>query len=209
VQYETLTASTSAVYYGMVEEIDAWVGELMDKLEARGAWNNTLFVFASDHGEMLGAHNTLGKTNFYEESARVPLLMSLPNGANKGTRVSVPVSLLDLHSTILDYLGAPGSLDTSDGRSLRRHVERSSYNQFFDDTVAVSEYEYNSDYKNTRKYGQKNAFMVRKGPYKLIVPRVANAPILDQLYNLNSDPYVRLDQNRLFFFAPLRTRLSF
>jgi choline-sulfatase len=175
----------------MVEEIDAWLGALMDKVEARGAWNDTLFVFTSDHGEMMGAHGKLGKNNFYEESVRVPLIMSLPNEASKGTRVSVPVSLLDLHSTFLDYLGAPKSLDTSDGRSLRRYIERSSYNQNFDDTVVVSEYEYPSDYKDVKAYGEKPAFMIRKGPYKLILPRVANSPALDMLYYLDRDPYVR------------------
>jgi arylsulfatase A-like enzyme len=59
---------------------------------------------------MLGAHGATGKSNFYEELVRIPLILSLPNNANSGKRESVPVSLLDLHSTIMEYLEAPAAL---------------------------------------------------------------------------------------------------
>jgi arylsulfatase A-like enzyme len=173
----------------MVEEVDAWLGRLMDQLVLRGAWNNTLFIFTADHGEMLGAHGKTGKDNFYEESVRVPMIFSLPNDANRGTRVSAPVSQLDLHATILDFLEAPKGLDTSDGKSLRRFIEHSSYNDEYDDAIAVAEYEYNNDPYNDRTYGHMPAFMIRKGDYKLILPRIADSPKFDMLYNIKDDRY--------------------
>jgi arylsulfatase A-like enzyme len=173
----------------MVEEVDAWMGRLIDQLVLRGAWNNTLFIFTADHGEMLGAHGRTGKETFYEESVRVPMIFSLPNDENSGTLVSAPVSLLDLHATILDYLSAPKSLDTSDGTSLRRFIEQSSYNDEYDDAIAVAEYEYNGDPSNDRTYGYMPAFMIRKGDYKLILPRIAKSPKFDMLYNINDDRY--------------------
>lgn len=179
-----------AVYYGMVEEVDEWLGRLLDHLMLRGVWNNTLIIFTGDHGEMLGAHGKLGKENFYEESVRVPMILSLPNNANSGKRVSVPTSLLDLHSTILDYLEAPAGLDTSDGNSLRRFIEATSFNEDYDETVVVSEYEYNADSHNKKTYGYLPAFMIRKGDFKLILPRIAKSPLPDMLYNLKTDRYV-------------------
>lgn len=64
-------------YYGLIKEIDDWVGKILDTLREVGAENNTLVVFTSDHGEMLGVHGMREKAVFYEESVRVPLLMRL------------------------------------------------------------------------------------------------------------------------------------
>jgi arylsulfatase A-like enzyme len=178
----------------MVEEVDAWMGKLIDQLKIRGAWNNTLLIFTGDHGEMLGAHGKTGKDVFYEESVRVPMIFSLPGDAYGGTRVAAPVSQLDLHATILDYLNAPPRLDTSDGKSLRRFIEHSSYNDEYDDSIVVAEYEYNGDPVNTKTYGHMPAFMIRKGDYKLFLPRIAKSPNLDMLYNIKDDRYAcRLD----------------
>jgi arylsulfatase A-like enzyme len=131
-----------------------------------------------------------GKVDIYEESVRIPLILLLPNSANSGKRVSVPVSLLDLHSTILDYLEAPASVDTSDGKTLRRFIEGSSYNMDYDETAVVSEYEYHGDPHNTKTYGHLPSFMIRKGDFKLILPRLATSPRHDMLYNIKSDRYV-------------------
>jgi arylsulfatase A-like enzyme len=67
--------------------------------------DNTLVVFASDHGEMLGAHCLRGKNKFFEESTRVPLFLKLPGVIPAGSIVDEPVSLIDVFSTILDYAG--------------------------------------------------------------------------------------------------------
>lgn len=50
----TLLASLTAVYYGMIEEVDSWIGKILDKIDEHGLTENTMVVFTSDHGEMLG-----------------------------------------------------------------------------------------------------------------------------------------------------------
>lgn len=169
--------------------MDTWVGRLVDELMLRDVWNNTMFIFSADHGESLGAHGRTGKETFYEESVRVPMIFSLPNDAYRGTRVSAPVSQVDLHATILDYLNAPASLDTSDGTSLRRFIEQTSYNDEYDEAIVVAEYEYNGDPNNVRTFGHMPAFMIRKGDHKLIMPRIASSPKFDMLYNIRDDRY--------------------
>ncbi len=103
-------------YCGLVREIDDWVGEILKKLDELGLAENTLVIFTSDHGEMLGAHGMREKNVFYEESAHIPLLIRFPNKIKSNTRVDGYVSNIDLFSTILDYLEI-GS-HKSDGKSL-------------------------------------------------------------------------------------------
>jgi arylsulfatase A-like enzyme len=67
-----------ATYYGLVKEVDDWVGKILDRLDHHGLTDKTLVVFVSDHGEMLGSHGMTSKNIFYEESVHVLFLMSLP-----------------------------------------------------------------------------------------------------------------------------------
>lgn len=107
-------------YEGIMEElegVDDWVGQLLDALEATGQLGNTIVVYSSDNGYMLGEHGGIGhKSHPYEESARVPFLV---RGPGIPTRVegNPLVGHLDLTATILAASGA----DTSDidGRDLR------------------------------------------------------------------------------------------
>ncbi len=67
-----------AGYYGAVGFVDRLAGDVLGALEALDLLEETLVVFASDHGEMLGAHGLLAKSNFYDEAWRVPLIVSHP-----------------------------------------------------------------------------------------------------------------------------------
>lgn len=182
----------TALYYAMIEEIDDHIGNLFDKLEKYNVHHNTLVVFTSDHGEMLGAHGMREKNNFYEESVRVPLFLFYPNKIIPGTRIDDPVSHLDLYATILDYLNIPKAQDNSDGTSLRRFIESSSYNENYDETAVVSEWDFRvpvSDDRLDRALGAETNFMLVKGHYKLMMTKLAKASRLDMLYNLQDDPY--------------------
>jgi arylsulfatase A-like enzyme len=56
-------AELHAIYYGMVEELDQWIGKILDRLESRpGTAKNTMIVFTSDHGDLMGAHGMVGKS---------------------------------------------------------------------------------------------------------------------------------------------------
>jgi arylsulfatase A-like enzyme len=94
-----------ANYYAFVTEVDDWVGKILDKVDELNLKENTLVVFVSDHGEMLGAHGMRGKFNFYEESVRVPFIIRYPGKIKAGQTISNPVSTLNIFPTVLDYAG--------------------------------------------------------------------------------------------------------
>jgi arylsulfatase A-like enzyme len=108
-------------YSAMIENIDRWVGLYLDELQKRGELENTLIVFSSDHGEMLGDHNRWGKSVPYQQSVGVPLTIAGP-GVRKGVTTDALVSILDLTATFLDYAGIPAPKDM-DSRSLRDLLE--------------------------------------------------------------------------------------
>ena len=64
-----------ANYLGKIALCDDCLGRLIEAMKARGTWDNCLFIFTSDHGEMMGSHGALSKGRFWEESARVPLVV--------------------------------------------------------------------------------------------------------------------------------------
>jgi len=110
-------------YYGMVSWVDDRVGELIATLRATGMEGDTLVVFTSDHGEMLGERGMWLKMCMYEWSVRVPLIVAWP-GTLQSRRVGANVSLVDLLPTLMD-IGRPQggeprqSVDALDGHSLR------------------------------------------------------------------------------------------
>ncbi|MFW6154696.1 MAG: sulfatase [Planctomycetota bacterium] len=107
-----------AAYYRLVEKVDAEIGRILDALEALGLAERTLVIFASDHGEMNGAHQLIQKSHFYEESARVPFIVAGPGVAAGRVERRLVHSTLDLLPTVCDYAGCAPPADLP-GRSLR------------------------------------------------------------------------------------------
>jgi len=91
-------------YAACCSNIDDWVGRIIDAVEKRGDRENTIIIFASDHGEMLGDHGRWTKSIWYEASIRVPLIMAGP-GIQAGPHTATPVELIDIAATILDLAG--------------------------------------------------------------------------------------------------------
>ena len=118
--YENLQEYTR-LYYSLVKELDDWIGELLKALDRNNLTNNTLVVFTSDHGELLGSHGTLSKKEFFEESLRVPLIMRLPGNIPSDSILSGHSSGVDLAPTILDYCGIK-SIEEMDGISLKEQL---------------------------------------------------------------------------------------
>lgn len=107
-------------YYGSVSHVDEQVGRILEALEQRKILDETLIVFLSDHGDMLGDQHLWRKTYAYEPSARIPLIMRLPAGASTSSRGVVrrePVELRDILPTFLEAAGSTASRPM-DGRSL-------------------------------------------------------------------------------------------
>ncbi len=95
-----------ARYWGKVTLVDEMVGRVLDHLTRLELSQNTIVVFTSEHGDMMGDHRLLFKGLMYEESATVPLLLKLP-AQKQSLRISKPVSHIDLVPTLLDLMGQP------------------------------------------------------------------------------------------------------
>jgi len=169
-----------ADYYALVTEIDDWVGRIISKLDELKLRENTLIIFMSDHGEMLGAHGMREKNVFLEESVRVPLIINFPSKISPRT-IETPVSLINIFPTLLDYAGIKAE---SDGYSLRNLANGEKPSTDF----AVSEW-------NWEKQEVPN-LMIRTKEWKLLISRNNNHKCLDALYDLKNDPY---ETNNLLF----------
>jgi arylsulfatase A-like enzyme len=169
-----------AAYWAMCDLIDAQVGRLLAVLEDTGQAENTIVIFMSDHGEMLGDHGIYLKgPYFYEPAVHVPLIISSPGRIAPG-RSPALVELVDLPQTLLDaaalsrHPGMQGSslwpLLTGE-RSADRHRED-----------VYCEY-YNAMPWHRDPTAQ--ATMVRTGRHKLVVDHPAS---YGELYDLAVDP---------------------
>ena len=98
-----------AAYYGMINHIDDQVGRLVNFMADTGILGNTLILFTSDHGEMLGDHNMFRKTFAYEASARVPFFARAPRswGYPQEITTYAPVGLQDVMPTFLEAADVP------------------------------------------------------------------------------------------------------
>ncbi len=94
-----------AYYYGMVSQIDKNIGRVLENLEEKGLMENTLVVFTSDHGEMLGDHHLLFKGTTYDCVTNVPFIIQLPGGRFAGEARNQLCSTIDLMPTILELTG--------------------------------------------------------------------------------------------------------
>jgi len=108
-------------YAAMIENIDRWLGAYMKAMERRGELDNTIIVYSSDHGEMLGDHGNWGKVYPYQPSIGVPLIAAGP-GIREGIVDSSPATTMDLAATFLDYAGLEIPKDM-DSRSMRGFLE--------------------------------------------------------------------------------------
>ena len=106
-QSDAQLADMMANYFGMISHVDHQIGRILEGLQRTGLADNTLVVFASDHGDMLGDHGLYLKgPMIYEGVLRVPLVMAGP-GVPVGKVVETPVSTIDLASTFMESAGLP------------------------------------------------------------------------------------------------------
>lgn len=168
-------------YYGNISFIDHQIGCILRALRKSGDLDNTLIVFTSDHGDMLGDHHLWRKTHAYEGSAHVPFLVCLPRRMRENilSHASAPVCLQDIMPTILDICGVeiPGTVD---GRSVRPLLrgENVPWREFIhgEQSPSVGEMQYLTD-----------------GQWKYIwFPRTME----EQLFDLRTDAYETNDLAR-------------
>ncbi len=171
-------------YYAMIAQIDDQFARILDCLEKTGQRENTIIIFTSDHGEMLGDHGLVQKgCRFYEGLTRVPLIFSWPGHFAKGVACEGLVELLDLSATILDLTGVEIP-DYHQGRSLRNVLEGKEDGSKIRE-VARCEY---FDALDTHFTGGTGTFatMYRTERYKL---SAYHNDGLGELYDLEKDPW--------------------
>jgi choline-sulfatase len=161
-------------HYSAISYVDDQVGRLLEALDAVGLRQDTIVIFAADHGEMLGERGLWYKMSFFEPSATIPLIVSAP-GHFAPRRVSQNVSLLDLAPTFVELARGPAAQADGElaGRSL---VPLLQGNGAAGDDIVVGEY--------LAEGALAPVVMVRRGDLKF----VASAGDPDQLYDVAQDP---------------------
>jgi arylsulfatase A-like enzyme len=123
-----------ATYYGLVSEIDHHFGRMLEALKALGQYENTLIIFTSDHGEMLGDHWCWGKETPFDQATHVPFIIRSPfaSASTRGQVIEAFSEHVDIMPTVLDYVGAEIPVQC-DGRSMRSFIEGDAPAKWRDD----------------------------------------------------------------------------
>jgi choline-sulfatase len=174
-QTEERVRNARHAYYSMISYIDDKVGQLLRVLENNGLKDNTIILFISDHGEMLGERGLWYKMSFFEWSARVPMVFHAP-GRFAPRRVGQSVSLVDLLPTLAEIAlngKSPVYADTLDGHSLLPLLEGKGtknpgavYGEMLGEGAVAP------------------LLMIRRGCFKYIY----SEPDPEQLFDLENDP---------------------
>jgi arylsulfatase len=171
----------TAAYYAMIENIDANIGRMLDYLEKSGQRENTIVIFMSDHGEMLGDHGIYLKGPYlYDSMIKVPLILSWPAGFRQHIVASALVELVDLAPTVMEAIGFephPGM----QGRSLKAICCGETDPSRHRETLYCEYFNALSEHRNPLPY----LVSVRSSDFKII----SYAGIEEgELYDLNNDP---------------------
>ena len=172
-----------ALYLGNVTMIDEKVGEIIKALEGKGELENTVIVFASDHGDNLTDHGHSQKWTMYEQITRVPLIVYAPSRFKGGRKVEDLVQLMDLGPAILELAGATLP-ETIEARSILPALEE-------DPSWKGRDYLYAEQAKDLIFTDSEFMTMIRSKDWKLV--HFMDEPF-GQLFDLVNDPeeYVNL-----------------
>jgi len=190
---EKTIRSLIAKYWGLVTQVDRSVGAILETLENLGLADNTIVVYTSDHGDMMGSHNLVTKSVMYEEAVRIPWLMRIPQLGMKQRVIANPVSQIDMVPTLLELLGRDRD-ERLDGRSLvpliktGRPVRDHVYIQWNPNSGAISVKKSGTKLAGKeqlkRVENESSRAVISPDGWKLCLSDVDKC----QLFNLNEDP---------------------
>lgn len=177
------------MYCAAIELIDDKIGEILDALDNRGMTDNTVIIFTSDHGEMLGDHGLFTKGVGYEQALRVPLLMAGP-GVPEGKRSDTLVELNDVNPSICEAAGLPPQ-ESIDAKSLYPYL-RGDVDEHRDQAFSCLD----------------NFKCLRTKTHKVILSR--NDRMCVELYDLVNDPNetTNVRDRKKDVCGPLRSRIQ-
>jgi choline-sulfatase len=157
------------IYYGMISYVDELYGMVLNELDKQGLRENTIILYTSDHGELMGEKGLWYKNSFYEGSVRVPFIWSYPKTLPKNKSIDAHVMNMDIFPTLCEMcdIPVPENLSGSSLLNLMQGKEDSK------ERIAISE--------NYR--GDADSFMVRKGDWKYCWYENSK----EQLFNLTKD----------------------
>ena len=135
---EAFTRNEAAGYYAHIAALDQCVGNIIEALDENGLAENTILVFASDHGEMMGSHHRRPYTKqiFWDESCHVPFLLRYPpcTAKERGRRLTTPLGTVDIMPTLLSLCGLeiPQPVQGNDlSACVRDGVERDDHSALY------------------------------------------------------------------------------
>ena len=181
-------------YYQAITGLDLAIGQLLADLKRRGLDSNTIIIFASDHGLLMGEHGMGGKSLLYDLASKIPCFIHDPNGASGACNLLV--SSIDITKTILDYADVPAE-PFMDGFSLKPLVKGISHQPWRSDLFLESLYT-----------GRDTPFQegIRDGNWKYIrmfdapgrytdhdVDFAGRSPNFEMLFDLKNDPGERIN----------------
>lgn len=163
-------------YNRLVEKVDAEIGKIIDVIDRKNLWENTVVIFTSDHGDGYGAHNWNQKSALYEEVVNIPLIVSLPGKKNAGLTTPQLVSNgVDIFASICDWADVEKPASTR-GKSFRAAVEKADAGLSNQDFVVCE-----TRFDNSKTRG----WMLRSGKFKYVL--YDKGRFREQLYDMTAD----------------------
>lgn len=175
---ETQLREEMAQYYTMIAATDKACGQFIDLFKEKGMWENTIVLFFTDHGDMMGGHGMRRKGAMpYEELYNIPCIMKLPEGTErKRTVITEPIISTDLPGALLDLAG----IEPEDAFSNSGVTEALSRTEAKGDEIVFFEH-------YGPWWGVHPFYAARTGRYKYV--RYYGDDQFEELYDLEADPH--------------------
>jgi arylsulfatase A-like enzyme len=174
-----------ACYYAEIELVDKQFGRILDTLKETGQLENTIVIFTSDHGELLGDHGLLFKgCRFFEALVHVPLIISWPKKWQKNCVSNALVESIDIAPTILQAAGLEIPYFVQ-GKPLNALLEGTSEIHHHKESVLCEYNDAMGQGTTANKHKGSHATMVFDGEYKSVV---YCGEEIGEIYNLKNDP---------------------
>jgi arylsulfatase A-like enzyme len=181
-----------ANYYGNITLVDDAVGKILNALDEAEIADNTIFIFTSEHGDLVGTHGMMEMRTFYEEAAKVPLIIRAPMHNKESKLIDGNFGQIDLVPTLLDLLG----------QDIPEHLQGTSKSDVIKGKTDLEGNEVFMEHNGIgdRNLGTPAINMLNNMQWRSIVTSdrwKLNLCATDQceLFNLNDDPF---EENNLF-----------